>query len=172
MATNEESVETLELLVGNKDSSIQYLVYGVLGLGDFRRENGKWIPHTEDTEDQFDDMRIFTIDMNKASDFVAKWDAEGKVSVEEVSQFEASKEAEQSWTIQVKTAHLRFLLLKTRLPLLMRLRIPLYLLVTVRLFFPHQSGLYTQTSLNIQPSSQPMLLSQIQILMYLATTTA
>ncbi len=94
MATNEESVETLELLVGNKDNSIQYLVYGVLGLGDFRRENGKWIPHTEDTEDQFDDMRIFTIDMNKASDFVAKWDAEGKVSVEEVSQYEAPEESE------------------------------------------------------------------------------
>lgn len=92
--SNEEPVETLELLVGNKDSSVQYLVYEVAGLGSFRREGGKWVADLEETPDQFDEMRVFDIDMDKASDFVAKWDAEGKVSVEEVSQFEAPEEAE------------------------------------------------------------------------------
>lgn len=92
--SNEEPVETLELLVSNKDSSVQYLVYEVAGLGSFRREGGKWVADLEETPDQFDEMRVFDIDMDKASDFVAKWDAEGKVSVEEVSQFEAPEEAE------------------------------------------------------------------------------
>lgn len=92
--SNEGPVETLELLVGNKDSSVQYLVYEVAGLGSFRREGGKWVADLEETPDQFDEMRVFDIDMNKASDFVAKWDAEGKISVDEVSQFEAPEEAE------------------------------------------------------------------------------
>ncbi len=94
MATDREQVETLELLVSNKDASIQYLVYEVAGLGAFRREDGKWVPHLEETEDQFDDMRVFNIDMNKGSDFVAKWDSEGTVSVEEVVPYELSEESE------------------------------------------------------------------------------
>ena len=92
--SNEGPVEALELLISNKDSNVQYLVYEVASIGSFRREGGKWVPDVEETPDQFDEMKVFDIDMNKAEEVLAKWDAEGKISEEEVSQYEAPEESE------------------------------------------------------------------------------
>jgi hypothetical protein len=92
--SNEGPVETLEVLISNKDSAVQHLVYEVAGLGGFRREGGKWVPDVEDTPDQFDEMKVIDIDMNKASDLVAKWDSGEKLSEEDFKQYELPEEAE------------------------------------------------------------------------------
>jgi hypothetical protein len=94
MATNQEPVEMLELLVSNKNSEIKYLIYEVVGLGGFRREGGKWVPNLEETDDQFDDMRVFNIDINKSSDLLTKWDSGEELSEEDINQYLLPEETE------------------------------------------------------------------------------
>lgn len=92
--SGEEPVETLEALIGNKSGVVEYIVYEVSGLGGFRREGGKWIPDTQDIPDQFDEMKIIDLDINNVGDLLAKWDAEGKISEEEIMQYALPEETE------------------------------------------------------------------------------
>jgi hypothetical protein len=92
--SGEESVETLEALIGNKSGVVEYIVYEVAGLGGFRREGGKWVADTQDTPDQFDEMKIIDLDISSVGDLLAKWDTEGKLSEEEVMKYALPEETE------------------------------------------------------------------------------
>jgi predicted ATPase len=92
--SDNERVETLEALIGNKSGEVEYIVYEVGSLGSFRREGGKWIVNTEDTPDQFDEMKIVDLDISKVPELLQKWDSKEKLTEEELSSYALPEESE------------------------------------------------------------------------------
>jgi hypothetical protein len=86
MATN-NPVETLEALISPKTGEVMYLAYQVEGVGDFRREGGKWVPDFEDSAGQFDDLDIIDLDISKAMPLIDKWDTGEGMSREDVKEY-------------------------------------------------------------------------------------
>lgn len=92
--SNEEPVETLEALIGNKSGVVEYIVYEVAGLGSFRREDGKWVVDTEDTPDQFDEMKIIDLDINGVAELLEKWDSKEELTEEDLMKYALPEESE------------------------------------------------------------------------------
>ena len=89
-----EAVETLEALIDPKTREVKFIVYEVEGVGDFRREGGKWIPDLEEFPGQFNDLNIIDLDIEKAMPLIEKWDAGEGMSEEDVQEFALSEEEE------------------------------------------------------------------------------
>lgn len=92
MAMN-NSVETLEALIDPKTSEVRHIAYQIDGVGDFRRENGKWVPDNEEAEPgQFDDLDIRELDTTKAMPLIERWDTGESLSEDDVLEYELSEE--------------------------------------------------------------------------------
>ena len=92
--SNEEPVETLEALISREEDVVEYILYYAEGLGEFRREGGKWIFNTQDVPEQFDDMKSIDLDISNVGGLLAKWDAEEKILEEEIMQYALPEETE------------------------------------------------------------------------------
>jgi hypothetical protein len=92
--SNEEPVETLEALINREEDVVEYILYQVDGLGEFRRKGGKWVVNTQDVPEQFDDMKSIDLDISNVGGLLAKWDAEEKISEEEIMQYALPEETE------------------------------------------------------------------------------
>ena len=94
LSGDNEPVEILEAQISREEDVVEYILYRVEGLGEFRREGGKWIVNTQDVPDQFDDMKSIDLDISNIGGLLAKWDAEEKISEEEVMQYALPEETE------------------------------------------------------------------------------
>jgi hypothetical protein len=94
LSGDNEPVETLEALISNEEDVVEYILYHVEGLGEFRREGGKWIVNTQDVPEQFNEMKIIDLDISNIGGLLAKWDAEEKISEEQIMQYALSEETE------------------------------------------------------------------------------
>lgn len=87
------SVETLEALIDPKTAEVRHIAYQIEGVGDFRRENGKWVPDNEEAEPgQFDDLNIRELDTTKAMPLIERWDTGESLSEDDVLEYELSEE--------------------------------------------------------------------------------
>jgi hypothetical protein len=89
-----ESIETLEALIDPRTREVKYIAYQVEGVGDFRREGGKWIVDLEDTPGQFDDLDIIDLDISKAMPLIEQWDTGEAMSEEDVKEYALPEEEE------------------------------------------------------------------------------
>jgi hypothetical protein len=89
-----ESIETLEALIDPKTREVKHLAYQVEGVGDFRREGGKWVPDLEEFSGQFDDLNIIDLDISKAMPLIEQWDTGEAMSEEDVKEYALPEEEE------------------------------------------------------------------------------
>jgi hypothetical protein len=89
-----ESIETLEALIDPRTKEVKYLTYQVEGVGNFRREGGKWIVNLEDTPEQFDDLNIIDLDISKAMPLIEQWDTGEAMSEKDVKEYALPEEEE------------------------------------------------------------------------------
>ena len=89
-----DKVENLEALISREEDVVEYILYYVEGLGEFRREGGKWIVNTQDVPEQFDDMKSIDLDVYNLGDLLVKWDSEEKISEEQIMQYALPEETE------------------------------------------------------------------------------
>ena len=94
LSGDNEPVEILEAQISREEDVVEYILYRVEGLGEFRREGGKWIVNTQDVPEQFDDMKSIDLDISNVGGLLAKWDAEEKISEEEIMQYALPEETE------------------------------------------------------------------------------
>ena len=94
LSGDNEPVEILEAQISREEDVVEYILYRVEGLGEFRREGGKWIVNTQDVPDQFDDMKSIDLDISNIGGLLAKWDAEEKISEEEIMKYALPEETE------------------------------------------------------------------------------
>jgi hypothetical protein len=93
MATN-NPVEILEALIDPRTREVKYITYQVEGVGDFRREGGKWVVDLEETPGQFDDLDIVELDISSSMPLIEKWDTGDGVSEKDVREYELPEEEE------------------------------------------------------------------------------
>lgn len=72
----EQAVEALS----NDAGDVTAVVFTVAELGTFFRTDGKWIPATAEKSEEYDGSEITDIDVLKAKDLVARWDAGDKLT--------------------------------------------------------------------------------------------
>jgi hypothetical protein len=89
-----DKVENLEALISREEDVVEYILYYVEGLGEFRREGGKWIVNTQDVPEQFDDMKSIDLDVYNLGDLLVKWDSGEKISEEQIMQYALPEETE------------------------------------------------------------------------------
>lgn len=93
METN-NSLETLEALIDPRTREVKYLTYQVEGVGEFRREGGKWVVNLEETPEQFDDLDVVDLDISNAMPLIEQWDTGDGVLEEDVRKYELPEEEE------------------------------------------------------------------------------
>jgi len=87
--TINDSVENLEALIDPETSEVKHIAYQIEGMGEFRRENGKWVPDTNEAEPgQFDDLDIKELDTTKAMALIERWDTGESLSESDVLEYE------------------------------------------------------------------------------------
>lgn len=89
-----DNVETLDALLDRETREVKVLSYQVSGLGLFKRDNGKWVPDYEETEDEYDDMLVIELDPSKSTPVIEKWDAGEGLMDDDLQEYALPEESE------------------------------------------------------------------------------
>lgn len=79
----EQAVEALS----NDAGDVMAIVFTVAELGMFFRTDGKWVPATAEKSEEYDNTEITDIDILKAKDLVARWDAGDKLTKTDLAEY-------------------------------------------------------------------------------------
>ncbi len=79
----DQAVEALSDDSGN----VSAIVFSVAGLGVFFRKEGKWVPATPEMSEEYDGAEITDIDVEKAKELVARWDAGDKFTTADLTEY-------------------------------------------------------------------------------------
>ena len=79
----EQAVEALS----NDAGDVTAVVFTVAELGTFFRTDGKWVPATAEKSEEYDGSEITDIDILKAKDLVARWDAGDKLTKTDLAEY-------------------------------------------------------------------------------------
>jgi hypothetical protein len=79
----DQAVEALS----NDSGDVTAVVFSVVGLGTFFRNEGKWVPATPEMSEEYDGSEITDIDVDKAKDLVARWDAGDKLTAADLAEY-------------------------------------------------------------------------------------
>lgn len=79
----DQAVEALS----NDSEDVTAVVFSVAGLGTFFRTEGKWTPATPEMAEEYDGSEITDIDVDKAKELVARWDAGDKLTKADLAEY-------------------------------------------------------------------------------------
>lgn len=80
---SDQAVEALS----NDSEDVTAVVFSVAGLGTFFRTEGKWTPATPEMAEEYDGSEITDIDVDKAKELVARWDAGDKLTKADLAEY-------------------------------------------------------------------------------------
>lgn len=86
-------VDYVEVWIDNKSGDFSELVYVVRGVGKYFRREKMWVPVFEETQGQYDDTRVITLEKSDALDLNLKntYDLGKKININEIVKYETGK---------------------------------------------------------------------------------
>lgn len=87
------AVDHVEVWFDGKTREFSELVYVVQGVGRYFRRDKSWVPAFEDTQGQYDDTRVISLEKRDALklDLKKMHDSGKKINIEDVAEYESGR---------------------------------------------------------------------------------